>query len=60
MKRYLLFAGGIYYPTGGWDDYKATADSLEELYIKGAEYKAEYKWFHVVDTQTMEIVYKYN
>jgi len=29
--RYLLFLGEDYYPAGGWDDYVAASDSIEEL-----------------------------
>jgi len=31
MPRYLLFMGENYYPVGGWDDYVASSDSIEEL-----------------------------
>ena len=29
-KRYLVFAYGNYYPTGGWSDLYAQCDTLEE------------------------------
>lgn len=31
MKRYALFGGENYYPSGGWGDFLATADSIDEL-----------------------------
>lgn len=31
MKRYLLFAGDDYYPSGGFEDFITDADSIEEL-----------------------------
>ena len=30
MKRYLLFAGDQYYPSGGWNDFKNSFHSLKE------------------------------
>ena len=30
MKRYLAFAGDDYYPTGGWGDFVAASDDLDE------------------------------
>lgn len=30
MKRYMLFAASNYYPEGGWDDFVAAFDSVEE------------------------------
>lgn len=47
MKRYLLFAGDQYYPSGGWHDLSGEFDSIEEA----EEYVFErgYEWWHVVD-----------
>lgn len=58
MKRYLLFAGEEYYPSGGWNDFRGAFDTLEEARLaafepRGCEYGY---WFHVVDTQTMKEV----
>jgi hypothetical protein len=30
MKRYLVFAYDQYYPAGGWGDFQAAFDSLDE------------------------------
>lgn len=50
MKRYALFAGDNYYPSGGWNDLIDTFDIEEEIYeyVKGAGFD----WFHIVDLQT--------
>lgn len=31
MKRYLLFKGVDYYPSGGWEDFKGDYDSVDEI-----------------------------
>ena len=31
MKKYWLFAGDIYYPNGGMDDFRKDYDTLEEV-----------------------------
>ncbi len=48
MKRYLLFGGEIYYPSGGWKDLLGSADSLEELMEQPVETFID--WLHIVDT----------
>ena len=57
-KRYILFAGEAYYPAGGWDDYIASFETLEEA--KAAEKEKmkgyQYDWSHVVDLHTGRIV----
>ena len=59
MKRYILFAGAMYYPKGGWEDFEGEFDTYEEareavkkLPIKLAP---EYDWHQIVDTQTRMI-----
>jgi hypothetical protein len=50
MKRYLIFAGSNYYPSGGWDDFRGSTDTLDEAtsIAKGGRHD----WWHVVDTHT--------
>lgn len=57
MKRYLCFAGEDYYPSGGWDDYVDSFDTLEEavsfLRSKLSTYstlRQDWGWCHIVDT----------
>jgi len=47
MKDYLVFLGENYYPYGGWEDFSADFDSLEESinYIKSHDGDI---WAHVV------------
>ncbi len=64
MKRYMLFAGSQYYPSGGWDDFKDSFDTCEEALVAArlqetgykGKTKPVYDWFHVVDVQGFIIV----
>ncbi len=51
MKRFLLFAGDDYYPSGGWGDFVGSYDSVEE-----AIPDAYSEWAHIVDTATGDVV----
>jgi hypothetical protein len=56
MKRFLLFSGDHYYPSGGWDDMVGDFDTPEDATAKGQELLRQLKtdWFHVVDMETGE------
>jgi hypothetical protein len=49
MKRYLLFAGDNYYPTGGWEDFICDGDSIEELQALRSWGKDLYDWELKID-----------
>lgn len=52
MKRFLLFWGDIYYPSGGWGDFKGSYDTIEEALDKCT--KAE--WYQIVDISTGTVI----
>lgn len=55
MKRYLVFAGEYYYPTGGWDDFVGDYDDLEDATAAGKNpgHDGEWhQWWHVIDSET--------
>lgn len=60
--RYLLFAGSVYYPDGGWGDFKGRFDKIEDAVdeynrmLEDSGYNAEYYWFHVIDIETGLVV----
>lgn len=65
-KRFLLFAGERYYPSGGWNDFVLDFDTAEDAAFAGrslAERRREqenlghFSWWHVVDSQTLRVVY---
>lgn len=55
-KKYFLFAGYNYYPSGGWRDYKGTYDTEVECYKFLLSSNDNYDWYHIVDTETMTYV----
>lgn len=54
MKKYLLFTGDTYYPSGGWDDFVDDFDSIEEALAYAAKNGRD--WFHIVDTEIKRII----
>jgi hypothetical protein len=58
MKRYAVFKGEFFYPSGGWDDFAGTYETLKEAVRAADEGAADNTWAHVVDLQAGTIVYK--
>lgn len=56
MNRFLLFAGDHYYPAGGWVDFKDSFLTLENAKDAAAKTYAREDWYHIIDTETGEIV----
>jgi hypothetical protein len=54
VKRYLLFAGDNYYPSGGWHDSVKGYDDIDSARKAGRETAGE--WWHVVDLELGAIV----
>ena len=55
----MVFAGFLYYPGGGWEDFIGSCDTLEEareLRRATLEENYQYSWSHIVDLQTGEVV----
>lgn len=57
MKRYLLFQGVLYYPSGGWSDFQGSFDTAEEAleHLKTIHNLGE-NWWQIVDSTTGTIV----
>lgn len=56
MKRYLLFAGDTYYPSGGWYDFIGSYSTVGEAQAQAQSDERHYDWAHVVDSQTGQVV----
>lgn len=54
IKRYQVFSGYNYYPSGGWEDHLGSADTMEEAFIEAANSRGD--WWHIVDMETGDIV----
>lgn len=64
MKRYWLFYGTVYYPSGGMKDYKGDYDTLEEAkaaFLKWAEEEwglpTTFAWCHIYDSEVKSIIW---
>lgn len=64
--RYWLFFGDDHYPGGGFEDFIAASDSIDELRERvemGSEnccgeagFDPRGQWWHIIDTKTVTIV----
>lgn len=54
LKRYLLFAGWVYYPGGGWEDFIGSFDTVEEA---KAAIEGSKDWAHIIDKETGEKIF---
>ena len=55
--NYIIFSGDVYYPSGGWEDFYDTAESLldaEHSYKNAINING---WAHVVDMNTKKIIF---
>lgn len=52
MKRYLLFKGYEYYPSGGWLDFAGTFDTIAEAKTNAKNCD----WWHIVDSKNGQTV----
>lgn len=53
MKRFLVFSGDQYYPSGGWGDFQGGYDTLEEALASPDYTKAD--WGHIVDAESKAV-----
>lgn len=52
-KRYLLFAGEYYYPSGGFHDYKGSFETINDA---RSNVMLHHDWYHIVDLDTLKII----
>ena len=51
MKPYLVFAGSMYYPLGGWEDFRDSFDTYKEAEAVAKALggtREDSEWAHVV------------
>jgi hypothetical protein len=56
MKRFLVFAGDFYYPSGGWGDFQGDFDSIDEAKDKLLKIHKDWEWSQVIDSETKKEV----
>ena len=54
--KYIIFSGMNYYPSGGWEDFFDTADTLKEAKISYENGITINGWAHVVDMSNKTII----
>jgi hypothetical protein len=59
MERYLVFAGDLYYPAGGWEDFIGSFRTLAEVKEVTKDYMTEMTWHHTYDMQTGALIEKF-
>ncbi len=70
MKRYLLFSGDLYYPSGGADDFVGDFDTLQEVEdhmflhhtkdrAKDFIHPTDWAWLNVLDIVTGTVLTRY-
>lgn len=53
MRRYLLFAGQLYYPRGGWNDFAGSFGALDEAKAAASRFLEDnYGWVQAIDSET--------
>ena len=58
LKRFLLFGGCVYYPSGGWDDFIGDFNTLKEAKSFKIKLPWSVEWKQIVDTKTGEITHE--
>ena len=54
MKRYMLFAGQEFYPSGGWSDFIDSFDSIDEA--RDCSRSGPFDWYHIIDSTNLETI----
>lgn len=54
MKRYLVFAGDDYYPSGGWNDFRDDFDDIDAAKTEARRLLSRYSWVQLIDLVTKE------
>jgi len=59
VKRFLLFLGDAYYPTGGMKDFWGDFDTFEDaMKHSTSPVVPAWDWVQIYDTEKREIVYE--
>ena len=53
IKRFVIFAGHYYYPSGGWSDFQDSFDTQEEAVEAALHFYSIAKdWVQIIDLTT--------
>jgi len=61
MKRYLVFGGATYYPSGGAEDFEQDFDSLmiAKAYVYFLSESRWFDWTHIYDGKQKAIIFNF-
>lgn len=57
MKRYLVFAGEVFYPFGGMEDFKRDFDCFRDALHYVNDNLQSNEWVQIYDTTIREIIW---
>lgn len=61
VKRYALFGGECYYPSGGWDDFLSWHETVEKAHAGGKRFLRRGdrtdRWCEIVDMRVGKIIH---
>jgi len=58
VKRFWVFGGDVYYPSGGIEDLKLKTDELAQALNAAKRFEGNHSWAHVYDTYLAEVVFE--
>jgi hypothetical protein len=59
MRRYLIFAGSYYYPSG-WNDFAGTLDTITQCLRRTQDIQDKWVWVEIIDLNTKTVVVRQN
>jgi hypothetical protein len=59
MRRYLIFAGSDYRPSG-WGDFAGTLDTITECLRRTQDIEDKWKWVEIIDMNKEKVVVRQN
>lgn len=54
IKRFLVFAGDVNCPQGGWHDFKGSFDSVEDARAAVVPFSGDGFWYEIIDSENRE------
>lgn len=60
-RRFMLFGGDHYYPSGGIDDLHGSYETLETAMMHATtSFGDDYTWWNIIDLETGQVWRKYD
>ena len=61
VSVYAIFAGPLYYPSGGWNDLKYLSNNKDEIkrHYRMLKRNRNYDWIQVINLTTLKVIKLY-